>query len=184
MFLRPLCPALVQPANLSVKGGDGGHLVAHPGRLVADLLRLKAKVGGQLVLVPHLVAGQDGASLHQGEHLLQHSGGLGVQEPHLAGGIVEQYAVGPRPADLSGPTAEHLQHVDVQKPVTRQPGKGSLFQCHAFPPRYSGREMMKLVSLPLFSQRMVPPWSSTISLAMARPSPAPPVRVERAASSR
>ena len=43
---------------------------------------------------------------------------------------------------------------------------------------------MKLVRVPLLSHRMVPPWSSTISLAMARPSPAPPVREERAASSR
>ena len=40
--------------------------------------------------------------------------------------------------------------------------------------------MIKLVNRPLDSARMVPPWSSTISLAMARPSPAPPVRVERA----
>ena len=55
--------------------------------------------------------------------------------------------------------------------------------------------MTKLVSRPLLSQRMFPPWLSTISLAMASPSPAPPVRegrdplfymdrVERAASSR
>lgn len=40
--------------------------------------------------------------------------------------------------------------------------------------------MTKLVSRPLLSQRMFPPWLSTISLAMASPSPAPPVREERA----
>ena len=41
-----------------------------------------------------------------------------------------------------------------------------------------------LVKRPLLSARIVPPWSSTISLAIARPRPAPPVREDRAASRR
>lgn len=36
--------------------------------------------------------------------------------------------------------------------------------------------MVKVIRSSVLSARMVPPWSSTISLAMAKPRPAPPVR--------
>lgn len=41
--------------------------------------------------------------------------------------------------------------------------------------------MVKVIRSSVLSARMVPPWSSTISLAMAKPRPAPPVRVARGA---
>ena len=44
--------------------------------------------------------------------------------------------------------------------------------------------MVKLIRSSVLSARMVPPWSSTISLAMAKPRPAPPVRVARELSRR
>ncbi len=51
-------------------------------------------------------------------------------------------------------------------------------------PRYSGRVMVKTVCSGVDSQEIWPPCATTISLAMARPSPAPPRLVARAASSR
>lgn len=51
-------------------------------------------------------------------------------------------------------------------------------------PRYSGRVMVKAVCSGVDSQEIWPPCATTISLAMARPSPAPPRLVARAASSR
>ena len=44
--------------------------------------------------------------------------------------------------------------------------------------------MVKVIRSSVLSARMVPPWSSTISLAMAKPRPAPPVRVARELSRR
>ena len=60
----------------------------------------------------------------------------------------------------------------------------SLRWCHLFWFHVWGRRITKEVLCPLDSAWMVPPWASTISLAMARPRPAPPVREERALSRR
>ena len=49
---------------------------------------------------------------------------------------------------------------------------------------YRGTRMVKVVRPSLLVASMLPPWATTISLAMARPSPAPPVPCPRAASPR
>ena len=46
-----------------------------------------------------------------------------------------------------------------------------------------GRTTVKVVTPSALRAEMVPPWSSTISLAMAKPRPAPPVRLAREESS-
>ena len=111
--LRPHRPAPIQPPQFPAKGQRGRGLTPQPGRLAADLLRVKAKMGGQGILIPHLMAGEDGTPLHQGEHFLQNGGGICVHKPHLTGGIVQQHPVLPRPAHLGRSPAEYLQHIQI-----------------------------------------------------------------------
>ena len=47
-----------------------------------------------------------------------------------------------------------------------------------------GRRTVKVIRLSALAARIVPPWRARISLAMAKPRPAPPVRVARELSSR
>ena len=120
------------------------------------------------------------AAAHQSQELPRRRLVGGAHHPGAAGLVVQEDAPLPRPADPGAAPAQHLQQIGVEGPVPVQAGQSPAHVvCHVpFPP--VGRRMTKLVRRPSVSARMEPPWRSTISRAMARPSPAPPVRVERA----
>ena len=90
----------------------------------------------------------------------------------------------PLPCDGGGGLQEELALVPVS-PLPCDGDGGCPMGRGGIPdPRYSGRAMVKTVCSGVDSQEIWPPCATTISLAMARPSPAPPRLVARAASSR
>lgn len=103
------------------------------------------------------------------------------------GGLQEELALAPvsaLPCDGGGGLQEELALAPVS-PLPCDGGRRLSMGPGGIPdPRYSGRVMMKTVCSGVDSQEIWPPCATTISLAMARPSPAPPRLVARAASSR
>ena len=178
---NPGGPGPVQGTQRPVKGGQGQRLRPQIGGGVADLAQWEAPPGLCLLKIRQLMAHEKVAVRrdHSQQPPCHRRGGCG-HHVRPASPLVEEDAPLPGLQQLGAPPPQRLQQIGVQHRVPAQIGLCGLLFCHGVSSSARGRRITKLVRLPSLSARMEPPWRSTISRAMARPSPAPPVRVERA----
>ncbi len=105
-------------------------------------------------------------------------GPAGRRQPRAAGKRPERLAENAGraiTAALSASPAGERENESIENEAACLGGLMAHFSC--FSKTCPGSRIVKVVTLPVEAARMVPPCSSTISLAMASPRPAPPVWV-------